>query len=84
MELRNFIENVLVQLEDVQNIPQKRRYLVKDLEFELTLNVTENGNIGVSLLGLGSGLEVGTLEGQRVKIKLVPKTHRNNVSIESK
>ena len=74
MELKELIENVLHQMADIRdNNQNKRNYLVEEIEFELSLNETENGKIGAKLLGMGTNVENGVENYQRVRIKLRPR-----------
>lgn len=73
MELKEFIKDVLEQMEDVKSIQQKKNYLVEELEFELNLQQTTGGKVGVFFSGIGAGVQQNIQEGQKVKIKLTPK-----------
>ncbi len=84
MELKNFIADVLSQLHELKNDSNKSRYIIDDLEFELNINTTESGKIGVSFLGLNGKLNENVTNQQKVKIKLKPKTLKiNNINIQS-
>lgn len=81
MELKKFIEDVLLQMADLQNVQQKSRYLVEELEFELALTENESGKVGVRVLGFGVDGSVGNQNLQKVKIKLIPKNSKRNISM---
>ena len=81
MELRRFIENVLQQMEELKNTQNKSNYLVEELEFELSLTEIEGGEIGVSFLGIGGGVNQGTENTNKVKVKLIPKNSRRKISM---
>ncbi len=70
MELKKFIADVLSQLHELKNDSNKSRYVIDDLEFELNINTTESGKIGVSFLGLNGKLDENVTNQQKVKIKL--------------
>ena len=74
MELKKLVEGVLDQMADLrEHNRNKRHYLVEEIEFELSLNETEDGIIGAKLLGMGAKVENGVENYQRVRIKLKPK-----------
>lgn len=79
MVLKDFIKDVLEQLEDLKNVQEKKNYLVQELEFELTLTQSDSGKIGVSLLGLGADMNASNQNAHRVKVKLVPRSSRRNI-----
>ncbi len=86
MEINKFISKVLDELQDLKTNDNKERYLIQDLEFELSVTVNKDGTgkLEVSNNFLGFGTK-GNLGGsyskediQKVKIKLKPKNHSNN------
>lgn len=79
MELKLFIKDVLEQMDGLKSIQQKRNYLVEELEFELFITETDNGSVGVSVLGFGTIGSIENQNSQKVKIKLVP---RNRTTIK--
>lgn len=83
MELKEFIQDVLGQMEDLKSVQHKKNYLVEELEFELTLPKSDSGKVGISLLGFGGDLKAENQNAHRVKVKLVPRSSRRNISISS-
>lgn len=81
MELKEFIVKVLDQMADLRNSQNKSNYLVDELEFELAVNQTETGNVGVNLLGFGGNAEVENQNSQKVRVKLIPKNSKRNISM---
>ena len=78
MELKDFIQEVLVQMEELKTDPLKQKYMVEELEFELTLTETNNGKVGISFAGIGGSLNNGKQNEQKVKVKLIPSTKLRN------
>lgn len=78
MELKEFIEEVLGQMEDLKSNPLKQNYMVEELEFELSLTKTINGKVGISFAGIGGNLNNGNQNEQRVKVKLIPSAKLRN------
>ncbi len=83
MKLKEFIQDVLEQMEDLKSVQQKTNYLVEELEFELALTKSDGGKVGVSLLGFGGDLNAENQNAHKVKVKLVPKNLRRNISIQT-
>ncbi len=81
MELKVFISDVLRQMEELRNIPQKSSYLVEELEFELGITVTDNTAVGVKVFVLNAGGGTENQNIQKVKIKLIPKNSRKKISM---
>ena len=78
MELKDFIQGVLAQMEELKADPRKQNYMVEELEFELTLTETINGKVGISFAGIGGNLNNGNQNEQKVKVKLIPSTKLRN------
>ena len=57
--------------------------MVEELEFELALTKSDGGKVGVSLLGFGGDLNAENQNAHKVKVKLVPKNSRRNISIQA-
>lgn len=80
MEINKFISMVLDELQDLKTNDNKKRYLVQDLEFELGVTISKEGNgkleVSKSFMGLevkgGVGGDVSKENIQKVKIKLKP------------
>ena len=84
MELKEFIQGVLIQMEDLKTDPRKHHYLVDELEFELTLSETNNGKVGISFGLLGGNFNNGNENVQKVKVRLIPsKKIRNQITIKN-
>ncbi len=84
MELREFIQDVLIQMEDLKSDPRKQSYMVEELEFELSLTETQNGKVGISIIGLGGDLNKGNQNEQKVRVKLIPsKRLKNQITINN-
>ena len=73
MELKELIRDVLEQMSEVKGVKYKRRYIVDEIEFELSLNQLDNGRIGARLLGIGGDIGTETNNAQKVKVKMKPK-----------
>ena len=74
MDLNEFIGTILQQLEVLpEQFPNKRNYLIDELEFEI--NVAEithaNGGINIQILNLGRGNQ--QTQAHRIKVKLKPR-----------
>lgn len=82
MEINKFISKVLDELQDLKSSNNnKKRYEVKELEFDLGVVINSDGNgkisvstdlFGVSVSG-GLGADISKEQTQRVKKKLSPK-----------
>ena len=84
MELKEFIQGVLLQMEELKTDPRKQNYMVEELEFELTLMETSGGKVGISFVGIGGGLNNGNQNEQKVRVKLIPsKKLRNQITINN-
>jgi hypothetical protein len=80
MEINKFISKVLDELQDLKTNDNKKRYIVQDLEFELSVAISKDGKgkleVSNSFLGfeakgdLGGGISKEDI--QKVKIKLKP------------
>lgn len=77
MELKEFISDVLKQMEDIKSDNNKQNYLVDNLEFELSLTKTEKGSVGVNFFGAGANAGIHDSAAQRVKITLTPKNKKS-------
>lgn len=73
MELKQFISKVMYELKELKKDPLKSGYLVDELEFELSLTEIEGGEIRVGIFGVSGGVDVGTQNTNKVKVKLTPK-----------
>ena len=80
MELKKFISDVLDQLQEVKDNENKKRYSVKELEFEVSLQQTDDGKVGVAFWGTGVGLHRENQNTQKVTIKLTPNEINNQNS----
>lgn len=78
MELKEFIKDILRQMDELRSDPLKQKYMVKELEFELSLSEIEEGKIGVSLFGIGGNLNNGNQNNHKVIVKLAPSINQNN------
>jgi hypothetical protein len=81
MELKDLIKEVLEQMAEVKGNTYKKSYLVKEIEFELSLPQTETGRIGAALIAFNANGELGSANEQRVRVKLVPKNRANEETI---
>jgi hypothetical protein len=79
MEIKNFISEILDQLQDLKSNANKKHYVVQELEFELSFVAAKTGTIS-STGKVWDLLIPVTAEGkyasdniQKVKIKLKPK-----------
>ena len=78
MELKEFIKDILRQMDELRSDTIKQKYMVKELEFELSLSEIEEGKIGVSLFGIGGNLNNGNQNNHKVIVKLAPSINQNN------
>ncbi len=82
MAIKEFISEVLDELQDLKSNANKKRYLVKELEFELSFVAKKSASANPSKLW--DLIVPVTVEGkyskdkiQKVNIKLIPNTGRN-------
>jgi hypothetical protein len=82
MELKEFIRTILEQMEELKRIEQKKKYIVDELEFELSIQEIENNRIVLSVFGLGGEMAGVNQQGHKVKIKLKPKNRNRKYLVE--
>jgi hypothetical protein len=77
MQINKFISSALDELQDLKSNNNKKRYVIEELEFDLSVTVSKENNntFGINILMSEIGLNNNTSQGniQRVKIKLKPK-----------
>lgn len=84
MELKDFIKDVLEQMDSLKDVQQKKNYLVDELEFELALSIGKGTDkkieVSASAFGIGAGgnrVTNSSIENiQKVKIKLTPRNQQ--------
>ena len=77
MEIKEFMAEVLKQMNELKTDANKKNYLVDNLEFELSFTVENNANAGVKLSIINIGGNTSHQNSHKVKIKLEPKGNRN-------
>ena len=83
MEINKFMQFVLEELQSVKGNKYKKKYLVDEVEFVLSLTVSNDRTIGVKVLGVGANIGDDKEIIQKVTIKLKPKNTLNErISIE--
>ena len=85
MEIKNFISEILDQLQDLKSNANKKHYVVQELEFELSFVAAKTGTVSSSgkvwdlLIPVTAEGKYSSDNIQKVKIKLKPKNvHRSN------
>lgn len=83
MEISKFIQLVLEEMQSVKGSRYKKRYLVEEVELELSLKVSSDQKIGINIFGAGGKLGSDQESTQKVIIKLKPKNSQNEkISID--
>lgn len=82
MELKELIKDVLEQMAEVKGTKYKKRYLVEEIEFELSLSKTKDGKIGASLIGISGEGNFGFSNEQKVRVKLIPKNNQDQLTMQ--
>lgn len=84
MEIKNFISEILNELQDLKADANKKNYLVQELDFELSFVASKSGSISSGkvwdvLIPVTAEGNYSSDKIQKVKIKLKPKNvHRSN------
>jgi|GEM_PF-3397622 hypothetical protein len=83
LELNELIRKVLEQMSEVKGTKFKNKYLVKEIEFELSLSSMNGGKIGATLMGIGGAAQTEVKNDQRIRVKLKPKSTQGSSIIMS-
>jgi hypothetical protein len=89
MKIKDFIIDMLNQMNDLKSEKSKTNYIVQEIEFELSLVVNDNKSEGINVSSDFFGLFKLAGEGQseqgkesihKVKIKLEPKKIKRSIN----
>lgn len=84
MELKGFMGSIIDQLTELRDEnPNKRKYLIDELEFELYISEVTNldGRVNVRIINIGAGTQNQVYH--KVKVKLKPKNNNSDRSIHN-